>query len=73
MLTVPYCPALLRHLPDAARPCTANFSLPTRGAEFEDVLFVEAQPPDAQAIIAEQSRLVRVWHASNPKALHQTF
>ena len=62
---------LLPRVPDAAQPCTANFSLPTRGDDFADVLFMEAQPPDAQAIIAEQSRLVRVWRALNPKAVIQ--
>lgn len=58
---------LLPGLPDPARPCTANFSLPSRGAEFADVLFVEAQPPDAQAIIAEQSRLVRGLACFHPR------
>lgn len=41
------------------RACAANFSLPAVGPDFAEVLFVEAQPPEALAIAAEQSRLVR--------------
>ncbi len=40
--------------------------LPAAGADFSEVLFVEAQPPEAQAIVAEQSRLVRFSLCPSP-------
>lgn len=37
----------------------ACFSLPALGSEVAAVTFVEAQPPEALAIVAEQNRQVR--------------
>jgi len=51
-------------------PPAASFSLPAPGAEVAAVTFVEAQPPEALAIVAEQNRQVRGAAVRRRPCLH---
>lgn len=39
---------------------TANFSIPTVGPDYDEVQFPEMEPPQADAIVAHQRRVVRI-------------
>lgn len=39
----------------------ASFSIPHPGPDFEDVVFLELQPPQAEAIVAEMNAKVRYF------------